>query len=169
MPASPAPLMASRRERRVTVTLLDKLLAVDKTASIRFDTNLYSGVPAEYAQKTLTLVADDAFVRLFDAGREVACHRQTWGRRQIVELAEHRQAILDLHGDAIFAAAVTEILTVSTTPAHWSRSASRAAAPPTGPYPSISPSRVTSPIATSPLPSSADTRSRSRTRWPAVD
>lgn len=160
---SVAEVLAEERERLLPLppvpppTDLVTPVAVDKTASIRFDTNLYS-VPAEYAQKSLTLAADDAFVRLLDADREVACHRRTWGRRQIVELAEHRQEILDhkraardlkgrdrlhaiaphidqlygrwleagrnlgfmtaralklldLYGEAIFAAAVTEILT----------------------------------------------------------
>lgn len=68
-------------------------VAVDKTASIRFDTNLYS-VPPAYAGKTLTLVADDVVVRVLDADLEVARHPRSWGRRQLVEIREHREEIL---------------------------------------------------------------------------
>lgn len=73
----------------------DRLLAVhvDKTASVRFDTNLYS-VPPQYAGKTLTLVASDTFIRLLDQDREVACHRRSWGRHQLCERPEHRAEIL---------------------------------------------------------------------------
>ncbi len=68
-------------------------VACDKTASVRFDTNLYS-VPPEHAGTTLTLVADDAVVRFLDQGREVAEHVRSWGRRQLVERPEHRAEIL---------------------------------------------------------------------------
>jgi hypothetical protein len=66
---------------------------VDKTASVRFDTNRYS-VPPEHAYRTLTLVADDAVVRLLDGDREVARHARCWGKGQLLELHEHRRAIL---------------------------------------------------------------------------
>ncbi len=66
---------------------------VDKTASIRFDTNRYS-VPARYAQSLLTLVVDDATLRLLDRGTEVARHHRSWGRHQNLELAPHRDEIL---------------------------------------------------------------------------
>lgn len=68
-------------------------VSVDKTASIRFDTNSYS-VPPEYAEKTLTIVASDTNIRLLDHGREVATHVRDWGRNQRIENREHRQAIL---------------------------------------------------------------------------
>lgn len=68
--------------------------AVDKTAFVRFDTSSYS-VPPEHASDTLTLVASDRKVRLLDAtGAPVAEHDRNWGRRQIVELPEHRAALL---------------------------------------------------------------------------
>jgi transposase len=72
---------------------------VDKTASIRFDTNTYS-VPPEHAQhrartrKLLTLVASDTTVRVLDGHDEVTRHTRCWGRGQLVELPEHRDAIL---------------------------------------------------------------------------
>lgn len=67
--------------------------SIDKTAFARFDTNLYS-VPPEYSQRTLTLVADDAAVRLLDGATEVARHARSWGRRQTVELREHRDELI---------------------------------------------------------------------------
>lgn len=68
---------------------------VDKTASCRFDTNLYS-VPPEHVGKTITLAADDGEVRLLDGAALLARHRRNWGRRQLVEDPAHRQAIVDL-------------------------------------------------------------------------
>jgi len=69
--------------------------AADKTASVRFDTNLYS-VPPTAAGKTLTLVANDTRVRILDGALEVARHPRCWGRRQVIELPEHRAEILRL-------------------------------------------------------------------------
>jgi transposase len=66
---------------------------VDKTASCRFDTCSYS-VPPEQVGKTLTLVANDCEVRLLDGATCLAQHRRCWGRRQLVEASEHRQALL---------------------------------------------------------------------------
>jgi len=73
----------------------DRVLSVtaDKTASVRFDTNLYS-VPPVAAGKTLTLVVNDTLVRIVDGAREVARHPRCWGRRQLIEQLEHREEIL---------------------------------------------------------------------------
>ena len=68
--------------------------AVDRTAFVHFDTNLYS-VPPEYAQRTLTLDADDRTVRLLDGEDEVAQHARNWGRQQRVEALAHRQALVE--------------------------------------------------------------------------
>lgn len=68
---------------------------VDSTAFVRFDTNSYS-VPAHHAGQTLTLVADDTCVRLLEGAQEVARHARCWGRRQLVEAHEHREALLAL-------------------------------------------------------------------------
>jgi hypothetical protein len=68
---------------------------VDSTAFVRFDTNSYS-VPAHYAGAPLTLVADDSTVRLLEGAQEVAHHARCWGRRQLVEAHEHREALLAL-------------------------------------------------------------------------
>jgi transposase len=74
-------------------------VAVDSTAFIRLDTNSYS-VPPQYAHRTLTLVADDTTVRLLDGQQEVARHARCWGRRQLLESPEHRQALLALKRQA---------------------------------------------------------------------
>jgi transposase len=66
---------------------------VDKAASVRLDTNLYS-VPPELVGRTLTLAADDRTVRILDGGAEVARHARCWGRRQVIEDPAHRAALL---------------------------------------------------------------------------
>ena len=80
-----------------TAPATDRVLSVaaDKTASVRFDTNLYS-VPPAAASKTLTLVASDTLVRAVDGALEVARHPRCWGRRQLIEIPEHREEILRL-------------------------------------------------------------------------
>ncbi|MEO8526181.1 MAG: IS21 family transposase [Caldimonas sp.] len=65
----------------------------DKTAFIRFDTNDYS-VPHTYAERSLTLAADDVTVRLLDGQDEVARHPRCYGRKQQIEAPEHRAALL---------------------------------------------------------------------------
>ncbi len=130
---------------------------VDRQAFVRFDTNRYS-VPSKYAERTLTLVADDVRVRVLDGATAVARHERSYAKRQVIELPEHRARLvaerraardlkgrdrlravapdfavllerwalsgpslglqvtraiklLDLYGDEIFAAAITEIVT----------------------------------------------------------
>jgi hypothetical protein len=67
-------------------------VAVDKTASVRLATNRYS-VPARYAGRTLTLVADDNTVRVLDGTTEVARHARSQGRDQRVDDLGHRQEL----------------------------------------------------------------------------
>jgi transposase len=69
-------------------------VAVDKTAFFRFDTNAYSAPPG-CVERTLTLAADDTWVRLLDGNDEVARHARCWGRRQRIEDLAHRQALLE--------------------------------------------------------------------------
>lgn len=88
-------------ERRVLLPLPDPRpitdlvspIIVDKTASIRFDTNTYS-VPAKYVGKTLTLVADDRMIQVIDGDIGVAQHQRSWGKRQRIENVAHRSEIL---------------------------------------------------------------------------
>jgi len=67
---------------------------VDRQAFIRFDTNRYS-VPTPFAERTLTLVADDRAVRVVDGATCVADHARAWGRNQVIEQPAHREALLD--------------------------------------------------------------------------
>ncbi len=68
-------------------------IPVDKTAFVRLDTNRYS-VPSNYARQSLTLAANDRVVRLLDGSVEVAAHARSWGRHQVIELREHRAALV---------------------------------------------------------------------------
>jgi transposase len=98
---SVAEVLAEERPRLLplpaTPPVTDRILSVsaDKTASVRFDTNLYS-VPPAGAAKTLTLVTSDTRVRVLDGALELASHLRCWGRRQMIELPEHRAEILRL-------------------------------------------------------------------------
>jgi transposase len=69
-------------------------VAVDKTASVRLATNRYS-VPSRYAGGALTLVADDAVVRLLDGATEVARHARSQGRHQRIDDLAHRRDLLE--------------------------------------------------------------------------
>lgn len=68
-------------------------VAVDKTASVRLATNRYS-VPSKYAGGTLTLVADDAVVRLLDGDTEIARHPRSHGRHQRIDDLVHRRDLV---------------------------------------------------------------------------
>jgi len=66
----------------------------DKTLCVRFDLNDYS-VPPQALGRTLTLVASPITVRLFDGSTEIASHRRSYDRHQLVEDPAHRQALLE--------------------------------------------------------------------------
>lgn len=66
---------------------------VDRQAFIHFDANRYS-VPSEFAERTLTLVSDDVNLRILDGASCVASHERCFGKRQVIEVAEHRAALL---------------------------------------------------------------------------
>jgi len=67
--------------------------AVDSQAFVRFDTNRYS-VPSALAERALTLATDDKAVRILDGAAAVAVHPRSWGKRQLIELPEHRAALI---------------------------------------------------------------------------
>jgi transposase len=69
------------------------LVVGNSHARVRFDTNRYS-VPPEFARKPLTLRADDNWVVVIHAGREVARHKRSFQKRQIIVDPQHRQAAL---------------------------------------------------------------------------
>jgi transposase len=79
---------------KAAVTDLVQPVTLDSTAFAHFDNNLYSA-PHHYAEKPLTLVADDCTVRLLDGDEEVASHARNWGRRQRIENPAHREALLE--------------------------------------------------------------------------
>ena len=66
---------------------------VDRQAFIRLDSNRYS-VPTTYAERVVTLVADDRTVRLVDGNTLIVEHVRSWGRRQVLELPAHRTALV---------------------------------------------------------------------------
>ena len=74
-------------------------VAVDKTAFVRFDKNLYS-VPPEFARKSLTLCASDTDLRFLSADTEVAHYTRSHGRNQILENPAHRDELLRLKQQA---------------------------------------------------------------------
>ena len=66
---------------------------IDSQAFVRFDTNKYS-IPTDHADRALTLVADDVTVRVLDGGTCVAEHPRDYGKRRVLELPQHRAALV---------------------------------------------------------------------------
>jgi hypothetical protein len=64
-----------------------------KTIYVRFDGNDYS-IPPEAVGRTLTLVVSDAEVRILDGAEEMARHRRSYDRQQMVLDPEHQKALL---------------------------------------------------------------------------
>ncbi len=73
----------------------DVVLAIkaDRQAFVRFDRNRYS-VDTDYADQTLTLVADDLRVRILAGSACVAEHHRCFGRRQVIENPAHRATLV---------------------------------------------------------------------------
>ena len=72
----------------------------DKIIYIRFDLNDYS-IPPHAVGRPLTLVASDSEVRILDGTQELARHRRTYDRRQLVLDPAHQQALLQEKRKAI--------------------------------------------------------------------
>jgi hypothetical protein len=72
----------------------------DKTIYIRFDLNDYS-IPPHAVGRPLTLVASDSQVRILDGTEELACHRRSYDRRQLLLDPAHQQALLQEKRKAI--------------------------------------------------------------------
>jgi transposase len=66
-----------------------------KTIYVRFDLNDYS-IPPEAVGRPLTLVASDTAVRILDGAVDVAHHRRSWDRRQLILDPAHQDALLKL-------------------------------------------------------------------------
>jgi transposase len=65
-----------------------------KTIYVRFDLNDYS-IPPELVGRRLLLAASDTTVRLLDGAREVARHRRSYDRHQILTDPAHQEALLE--------------------------------------------------------------------------
>jgi hypothetical protein len=67
---------------------------VPKTPYVRFDWNDYT-VPPEHVRRTLSVLADEQRVRIFDGLTEVANHPRSFDRRQTIEEPTHLQALVE--------------------------------------------------------------------------
>jgi transposase len=65
-----------------------------KTIYLRFDWNDYS-IPPEAVGRPLTLVASESRVRILDGSKEIAQHRRSFDRHQLVLDPTHQQALLE--------------------------------------------------------------------------
>jgi len=94
-------VLAEERERLLSLPdplpITDRIepVTVDTQAFFRLETNRYS-VPPDYADRTLTLVANDLILRVLDGTTEIARHERCYGRRQVVELPAHRAELVSL-------------------------------------------------------------------------
>jgi len=92
-------VLAEERERLLSLPdplpITDRIepVTVDTQAFFRLETNRYS-VPPDYADRTLTLVANDLILRVLDGTTEIARHERCYGRRQVVELPAHRAELV---------------------------------------------------------------------------
>jgi transposase len=66
---------------------------VSKECRVALDSNAYSVSP-DYVGKTVEIRADDATVRIFFDGAEVASHERCWERRRFIEKPEHLEKLL---------------------------------------------------------------------------
>ena len=73
-------------------SLTSRPVTSGKTPYLRFDGNDYS-IPHGLVRKPLTLVADEHTVRVLDGTTEVARHRRSYDRRQVIEDATHVAAL----------------------------------------------------------------------------
>ena len=68
---------------------------VGKTPYVRFDTNDYS-VPHTHVQRTLTVLADERWVRVLDGSTELARHRRCWDSHVQIEDDAHVQRLVEV-------------------------------------------------------------------------
>jgi hypothetical protein len=69
-------------------------VSVAKTPYVRFDWNDYT-VPHTHVQRTLSVLADEQRVRVFDGITEVANHPRCFDRGQAIEEPAHLQALVE--------------------------------------------------------------------------
>ncbi len=68
---------------------------VGKTPYVRFDTNDYS-VPHTHVRRTLTVLADEQWVRVLDGSTELARHRRCWDSHAQIEDETHVQRLVEV-------------------------------------------------------------------------
>jgi transposase len=81
------PLLADPFSCHETVTVVAR-----RTPYIAFDANRYS-IPHDRIDRTLTVRADLDSVRIFDREIEIACHRRSWDKGQLIEEKAHLDAL----------------------------------------------------------------------------
>jgi hypothetical protein len=69
-------------------------VAVGKTPYVRFDWNDYT-VPHTHVHRTLSVLADEQRVRIFDGVIELANHPRSFDRHQVIEDPNHLQALVE--------------------------------------------------------------------------
>jgi transposase len=69
-------------------------VSVAKTPYVRFDWNDYT-VPHTHVQRTLSVLADEQRVRVFDGITELANHPRSFDRHQVIEEPAHLQALVE--------------------------------------------------------------------------
>ena len=69
-------------------------VAVAKTPYVRFDLNDYS-VPHTHVRRTLSILADERQLRIFDGASELARHPRCFDRHQVIEDPQHLQALVE--------------------------------------------------------------------------
>ena len=69
-------------------------VTVGKTPYVRFDLNDYS-VPHTHVRRTLTVLADEQWVRILDGSAELARHARSWDNGQQIEDDAHVQRLVD--------------------------------------------------------------------------
>jgi transposase len=69
-------------------------VSVAKTPYVRFDWNDYT-VPHTHVQRSLSVLADEERVRIFEGIAEVASHPRSFDRRQVIEDPSHLQTLVE--------------------------------------------------------------------------
>ena len=69
-------------------------VSVAKTPYVRFDWNDYT-VPHTHVRRTLSVLADEQRVRIFDGAAELANHPRSFDRHQVIEQPAHLQALVE--------------------------------------------------------------------------
>ena len=67
---------------------------VAKTPYVRFDLNDYT-VPHTHVRRTLSILADERQVRVFDGATELARHPRSFDRHRVIEDPQHLQALVE--------------------------------------------------------------------------